>query len=120
VTDVFHPARNGRCPRCSAGGQETNVFCVECGLRLRPGSPGLQAPARLLSQAWMKANPARADHWLTRGEPRSTHDLVLSLARAQRAAESPAALEELECWLLRDRLFEADPAAAAGPQLPPD
>ena len=73
VTDAFHPARDGRCPRCSAGGQETNVFCVECGLRLRPGSPGLQAPARLLSQSWMKANPARADYWLTRGGPRSIH-----------------------------------------------
>jgi hypothetical protein len=120
VTDVFHPAYDGRCPRCSAGGQETNVFCVECGLRLRPGSPGLQAPARLLSQAWMTANPARADFWLTRGEPRSTHDLVLSLARAQSAAETPAALEELECWLLRDRLFETDTATAAGPLLPPD
>ena len=120
MTDVFHPARNGCCPRCSGGGQETNVFCVECGLRLRPGSPGLQAPAQLLSQAWMKANPARADYWLTRGEPRSVHDLVLSLAGAQAAAESPAALEELECWLLRDRLFEAGTATAAGPQLPPD
>ena len=120
VTDVFHPVRDGCCPRCSAGGQETNVFCLDCGLRLRPGSPGLQAPAQLLSQAWMKANPARADYWLTRGEPRSTHDLVLSLAYAQPAAETPAALEELECWLLRDRLFEADTASVAGPLLPTD
>ena len=120
MTDVFHPVRDGCCPRCSAGGQETNVFCLECGLRLRPGSPGLQAPAWLLSQSWMRANPVRADYWLMRGEPRSTHDLVLSLARAQPAAESPAALEELECWLLRDRLFESGPAPAAGPQLPPD
>jgi hypothetical protein len=120
VTDAFHPAHNGRCPRCSAGGQETNVFCLECGLRLRPGMPGLQAPARLLSDSWMRANPARADHWLTRGEPRSTHDLVMSLAGAQREPESAAALEELECWLLRDRLFETQPAPAAGPQLPRD
>jgi hypothetical protein len=45
---------------------------------------------------------------------------VLSLARAQSAAETPAALEELECWLLRDRLFETDTATAAGPLLPPD
>jgi hypothetical protein len=120
VTDVFHPARAGRCPRCSAGGQETNVFCVECALRLRPGSPGLQAPARLLSEAWMKANPMRADHWLTRGEARSAHDLVLSLARAHSAAETPAAVEELECWLLHDRLFATDAAPAAEPQLPPD
>ena len=96
------------------------MFCLECGLRLRPGSHGLQAPARLLSESWMRANPVRADYWLMRGEPRSTHDLVLSLARAQPAAESPAALEELECWLLRDRLFESGPALAAGPQLPPD
>ena len=120
MTDVFHPVRDGCCPRCSAGGQETNVFCLECGLRLRPGSPGLQAPAWLLSQSWMKANPARADYWLARGEPRSTHDLVLSLAYAQPAAETPAALEELECWLLRDRLFEADTASVAGPLLPTD
>jgi hypothetical protein len=120
MTDAFHPARDGRCPRCSAGGQETNVFCLECGLRLRPGMPGLQAPARLLSDSWMRANPARADHWRTRGEPRSTHDLVLSLAGAQSGAESPAALEELECWLLRDRLFESQATPAAGPLLPPD
>jgi hypothetical protein len=120
MTDVFHPARNGRCPRCSAGGQETNVFCLECGLRLRPGSHGLQAPARLLSESWMRANPARADHWITRGEPRSVHDLVVSLAHAQGAPETPADLEELECWLLRDRLFASEPATAAGPQLPAD
>jgi hypothetical protein len=96
------------------------VFCLECGLRLRPGMPGLQAPARLLSESWMRANPARADHWLTRGAPRSAHDLVISLAGARREPESAAELEELECWVLRDRLFESDSAPAAGPQLPRD
>jgi hypothetical protein len=120
VIDAFHPVRDGSCPRCSAGGQQTSVFCLECGLRLRPGMPGLQASARLLSEAWMRANPLRADHWLTRGEPRSAHDLVLGLAGAQGGAESATDIEELECWLLRDRLFESTPAATAGPELPGD
>jgi hypothetical protein len=120
MTDAFHPARNGCCPRCSAGGQETSVFCLECGLRLRPGTPGLQAAARLLSESWMRANPARADYWITRGEPRSLHDLLLGLAHAQGPSESAADIEELECWLLRDRLFASEPATAAGPQLPAD
>jgi hypothetical protein len=120
VIDAFHPAHDGRCPRCSAGGQGTSVFCLECGLRLRPGMPGLQASARLLSESWMRANPARADHWLTRGAPRSAHDLVLGLADARRGPESAADVEELECWVLRDRLFEAGPSAAVGPELPGD
>jgi hypothetical protein len=120
VVDAFHPARDGRCQRCSAGGQQTSVFCLECGLRLRPGMPGLQASARLVSESWMRANPTRADHWLTRGAPRSAHDLVLGLAGAHHGAESPTDMEELECWLLRDRLFESGTAAAAGPELPGD
>jgi hypothetical protein len=120
VIDAFHPARDGRCPRCSAGGQGTSVFCLDCGLRLRPGMPGLQASARLLSEAWMRANPVRADHWITRGAPRSAHDLVLGLAGARRGPESAADVEELECWLLRDRLFESEPAPAIGPELPGD
>jgi hypothetical protein len=120
MTDAFHPARDGCCPRCSATGQETSVYCLECGLRLRPGSPGLQAPARLLSESWMRANPVRADYWITRGEPRSVHDLLVGLAHAQGASETAADLEELECWLLRDRLFASEPATAAGPQLPAD
>ena len=120
VIDAFHPARDGRCPRCSAGGQGASVFCLECGLRLRPGMPGLQASARLLSEAWMRANPVRADHWVTRGAPRSAHDLVLSLARARRGSESAADVEELECWLLRDRLSESEPEPAVGPELPGD
>jgi hypothetical protein len=107
VIDAFHPVHDGRCPRCSAGGQQTSVFCLDCGLRLRPGMPGLQASARLLSESWMRANPARADHWRTRGAPRSAHDLVLGLARAHTGAETAADLEELECWLLRERLFAA-------------
>jgi hypothetical protein len=120
VIDAFHPVRDGRCLRCSAGGQQTSVFCLECGLRLRPGMPGLQASARLLSESWMRANPVRGDDWLTRGAPRSAHDLVLSIARAQSDAESASQIEELECWLLRDRLFAAAPAATAGPELPGD
>ena len=96
------------------------MFCLECGLRLRPGMPGLQAPARLLSESWIRANPVRADHWLTRGAPRSAHDLVLSLAGARRGPETQSDLEELECWLLRDRLFDAYPAPSAGPELPGD
>jgi hypothetical protein len=117
VTDPFHPVRNGRCPRCSAGGQQTSVFCLECGLRLRPGMQGIQASARLLSESWMRANPARADYWLTRGEPRSAHDLILGLAHAGSGAESATDIEELECWLLRDRLFASAPVAVAGPDL---
>ena len=93
------------------------MFCLDCGLRLRPGMHGTQASARRLSESWTRANPARADHWRTRGKPRSTHDLLLSLAQAQRDAESPAALEELECWLLRDRLFES---THVDPPLPTD
>ena len=120
MIDAFHPARDGRCPRCSAGGQQTSVFCLDCGLRLRPGMPGSQASAWLLSESWMRANPARADHWLTRGEPRSTHDLVMGLARARTGAESATDLEELECWLLRDRLFASASATVAGPELPGD
>jgi hypothetical protein len=120
VTDPFHPVREGRCPRCSAGGQQTSVFCLDCGLRLRPGMQGIQASARLLSESWMRANPVRADYWLTRGEPRSAHDLVLGLARAGDGPESATDLEELECWLLRDRLFATAPAAVAGPELPGD
>jgi hypothetical protein len=120
VIDAFHPVRDGRCLRCSAGGQQTSVFCLECGLRLRPGMPGLQASARLLSESWMRANPVRADHWLTRGAPRSAHDLVIGLAQARSGAESPSDIEELECWLLRDRLFASPSAAVAGPELPGD
>ena len=93
------------------------MFCLECGLRLRPGMHGTQASAARMSESWMRANPLRADHWRTRGEPRSAHDLLLSVARAQREAESAAALEELECWLLRDRLFES---ARVDPPLPTD
>jgi len=120
VIDAFHPARDGRCPRCSAGGQQTSVFCLDCGLRLRPGMPGSQASAWLLSESWMRANPARADHWLTRGEPRSAHDLVIGLARGRTGAESATDLEDLECWLLRDRLFASSSATVAGPELPGD
>ena len=120
VIEAFHPARDGCCPRCSVGGQQTSVFCLDCGLRLRPGMQGSQASARLLSESWMRANPARADHWLTRGEPRSAHDLVIGLARVRTGAESATDLEELECWLLRDRLFASSSATVAGPELPGD
>jgi hypothetical protein len=120
MTDAFHPAYNGRCPRCSAGGQETSVFCLECGLRLRPGMAGLAAPAQLISDSWMRANPVRADHWITRGEPRNVHDLVLSLAHAQTAPESEAEIEELECWVLRGRLFDSQGAPTLGPLLATD
>jgi hypothetical protein len=120
VIDAFHPARDGRCPRCSAGGQGASVFCLECGLGLRPGMPGLQAAARLLSESWMRANPVRADHWITRGAPRSAQDLVLSLAGARPGPESAADAEELECWLLHDRLFESESGPVIGPEPPGD
>jgi hypothetical protein len=68
----------------------------------------------------MRANPARADHWLTRGAARSAHDLVLGLAGARRGSESAADVEELECWVLRDRLFQAGPSPTIGPELPGD
>jgi hypothetical protein len=75
--------------------------------------PGLQASARLLSESWMRTNPARADHWIARGAAHSTHNVVISLA-------SPTEVEELECWQLRDRLFESASAPVLGPELPGD
>lgn len=107
VSDVF-PTENGRCPRCRASAQGTNVFCSECSLRLQPGMFGLEARANLASAGWMQANPELAEAWRRRLDERDTgtaSQIAVRQADALRDGELEEALADLEKWALRARLL---------------
>jgi hypothetical protein len=107
MSDVF-PTENGRCPRCKAAAQGTNVFCSECNLRLQPGMFGLEARANLASDGWMQANPELAEKWrayLHEREAETASEITARKANDLRVIELDSALADLEKWALRARLL---------------
>jgi len=62
----IYPLVDGKCPRCGSPGQDVNVFCNTCSLRLAYGLYRLEAQAANSSAAWMEANPEFARAWRVR------------------------------------------------------